>query len=44
MTLPAVGIPGIVMVGRALGGRATAATTALVVAGGLAGAGLLAVL
>ncbi|RZT87258.1 hypothetical protein EV383_4168 [Pseudonocardia sediminis] len=44
VTLPAVSIPGIVMVGRALGWRATAATTALVVAGGLAGAGLLTVL
>lgn len=44
VTLPAVSIPGIVMVGRAVGWRATAATTGVVVLGGLAGAALLAVL
>jgi uncharacterized membrane protein YraQ (UPF0718 family) len=44
ITLPAVSVPGIVMVGRALGWRTTAATAAMVAAGGLLGAGLLAVL
>ncbi|MBW0102186.1 permease [Pseudonocardia sp. KRD291] len=44
VTLPVVSLPGIVMVGRALGWRATAATGALAVAGGLLGAGLLMVL
>ncbi|TCK22390.1 hypothetical protein EV378_6392 [Pseudonocardia endophytica] len=44
VTLPAVSIPGIVMVGRAVGWRATAATTGIVVLGGLAGAALLTLL
>ena len=44
ITLPVVSLPGIVMVGRALGWRATAATGVLAVAGGLLGAALLAVL
>lgn len=44
VTLPAVSIPGIVMVARAVGIRATVATTAVVALGGLAGAALLAVL
>ncbi|ANY09725.1 permease [Pseudonocardia sp. HH130630-07] len=44
VTLPVVSLPGIVMVGRALGWRATAATGALAGAGGLAGAVLLTVL
>jgi uncharacterized protein len=44
ITLPAVSLPGIAMVGRALGWRTTAATAAMVVAGGLLGAGLLTVL
>lgn len=43
VTLPAVSIPGIVMVGRALGWRATAAT-GVVMAGGLAGAAMLSLL
>jgi uncharacterized protein len=44
ITLPAVSLPGIAMVGRALGWSATAATTAMVAVGGLLGAGLLTVL
>lgn len=44
ITLPVVSLPGMVMVGRALGWRATAATGGLAVAGGLLGAALLAVL
>jgi uncharacterized protein len=44
ITLPAVSLPGIAMVGGALGWRTTAATAAMVVAGGLLGAGLLTVL
>ncbi|MFP5022416.1 permease [Pseudonocardia phyllosphaerae] len=44
ITLPIVSLPGIVMVARALGPRATAATGALAVVGGLLGAGMLAVL
>ena len=44
ITLPAVSLPGIAMVGRALGWRTTAATAAMVVVGGLLGAGLLTVL
>lgn len=44
ITLPVVSLPGIVMVGRALGWRATAATGGLAVVGGLLGAALLAVL
>ncbi|WP_346622477.1 permease [Blastococcus montanus] len=41
VTLPAVSIPGIAMVARAFGWRATLATTAVVVAGGIAAAGML---
>lgn len=44
VTLPVVSLPGVLMVGRALGWRATAATGALAVVGGLLGAGLLSVL
>jgi uncharacterized protein len=44
VTLPAVSLPGIAMVARAFGWRATAATTAVVALGGLVGAGLLVVL
>lgn len=44
ITLPAVSLPGIAMVGRALGWRTTAATAAMVAVGGLLGAGLLTVL
>jgi uncharacterized membrane protein YraQ (UPF0718 family) len=44
VTLPAVSLPGIVMVGRALGWRATAATTVLVIVAGVAAAGLLVLL
>ncbi|WP_067506364.1 permease [Actinoplanes sp. TFC3] len=44
VTLPAVSLPGIAMVGRALGWRTTALTTAMVIAGGVLGAGLLTVL
>lgn len=44
ITLPVVSLPGVVMVGRALGWRATAATGALAAVGGLLGAGLLTVL
>jgi uncharacterized protein len=44
LTLPAVSLPGIAMVGRALGWRTTAATTAVVAVGGLLGAVLLTVL
>jgi uncharacterized membrane protein YraQ (UPF0718 family) len=40
VTLPAVSLPGIVMVTRAFGWRATAATTALVIVGGVLAAGL----
>ncbi len=41
ITLPAVSLPGIAMVARTFGWRATAATTAVVVAAGLVGAVLL---
>jgi uncharacterized protein len=41
ITLPVVSLPGVVMVGHALGWKATAATGALAVVGGLLGAGLL---
>jgi uncharacterized membrane protein YraQ (UPF0718 family) len=41
VTLPAVSLPGIAMVGRALGWRATTATTVVVMLGGLVGAGVL---
>ena len=41
VTLPAVSLPGVVMVGRAFGWRVTATTAAVVVAGGLLGAGML---
>jgi uncharacterized protein len=41
ITLPAVSLPGIAMVARTFGWRATCATTAVVVAAGLVGAGLL---
>jgi uncharacterized membrane protein YraQ (UPF0718 family) len=41
ITLPAVSLPGIAMVGRALGWRTTAATAVMVAVGGLLGAGLL---
>lgn len=41
VTLPAVSLPGIAMVGRSLGWRASAAVTGCVVFGGLAGAALL---
>jgi hypothetical protein len=44
MTLPAVSLPGVAMVGRALGWRTTALTAAMVALGGLLGAGFLAVL
>jgi uncharacterized membrane protein YraQ (UPF0718 family) len=44
ITLPAVSLPGIAMVGRALGWATTAATAAMVAVGGLLGAGLLMVL
>jgi uncharacterized membrane protein YraQ (UPF0718 family) len=44
ITLPAVSLPGAVMVGRALGWRATAATAAVVTLAGLLGAGVLTVL
>jgi hypothetical protein len=44
ITLPAVSLPGIAMVGRALGWRATVTTALVVSAGGLLGAGMLAVL
>jgi uncharacterized protein len=44
ITLPAVSLPGIAMVGRALGWTTTAATAAMVAVGGLLGAGLLMVL
>ncbi|MBC3192813.1 permease [Pseudonocardia sp. C8] len=44
VTLPVVSLPGIVMVARALGWRATAGTGALAVLGGLLGAGVLLVL
>jgi hypothetical protein len=44
VTLPAVSLPGIAMVARAFGWRATVATTAVVALGGLVGAGLLVVL
>lgn len=44
LTLPAVSLPGIAMVGRALGWRATTLTTVLVVIGGLLGAVVLMVL
>ncbi|MFI6070658.1 permease [Actinoplanes sp. NPDC051343] len=44
ITLPAVSLPGVAMVGRTFGWRVTAATAAVVVAGGLAGAALLPVL
>ena len=44
VTLPAVSVPGIVMVARAVGIRATAATAAVVALGGIAGAALLTVL
>ncbi|MEV6848370.1 permease [Actinoplanes sp. NPDC051411] len=41
VTLPAVSLPGIAMVGRTFGWRVTTATAAVVVAGGLVGAALL---
>lgn len=41
ITLPAVSLPGIAMVARTFGWRVTAATTAVVIAGGLAAAALL---
>ncbi|HYH30539.1 MAG TPA: permease [Pseudonocardia sp.] len=41
ITLPVVSLPGMVMVGRALGWRATAATGVLAAVGGLLGAGVL---
>jgi uncharacterized membrane protein YraQ (UPF0718 family) len=41
VTLPAVSLPGIAMVGKALGWRATMATTVVVMLGGLVGAGVL---
>jgi uncharacterized protein len=44
VTLPAVSLPGVVMVSRAFGWRATAVTAAVVAAGGVAGAALLTVL
>ena len=44
ITLPAVSLPGIAMVGRAFGWRTTAGTAAVVVAGGVLGASLLTVL
>ena len=44
ITLPAVSLPGIAMVGRAFGWRTTAGTAVVVVAGGVLGAGLLTVL
>jgi uncharacterized membrane protein YraQ (UPF0718 family) len=44
VTLPAVSLPGMVMVGRALGWRATTATAGVVAVGGLLGAGLLVLL
>lgn len=44
VTLPAVSVPGMVMVSRAFGWRSTAITAAVVAAGGVAGAALLTVL
>ncbi|MEU4244676.1 permease [Actinoplanes sp. NPDC026619] len=44
ITLPAVSLPGVVMVGRAFGWRVTAATTAVVAVGGVLGAAVLLVL
>ena len=44
ITLPAVSLAGIAMVGRAFGWRTTAGTAAVVAAGGVLGAGLLTVL
>jgi uncharacterized membrane protein YraQ (UPF0718 family) len=44
VTLPAVSLPGLAMVIRSFGPRVTAATTGVVVAGGMLGAALLAVL
>lgn len=41
VTLPAVSLPGMVMVGRTFGWRATAATAAVVSVGGVLGAGML---
>lgn len=44
LTLPAVSLPGIAMVGRAFGWRVTAATTAVVMVGGVVAGGALALL
>jgi hypothetical protein len=44
VTLPAVSLPGLAMVIRSFGPRVTAATTGVVVAGGMLGAASLAVL
>lgn len=44
ITLPAVSLPGAVMVGRALGWRATSGTAAVVALAGMLGAGVLALL
>jgi uncharacterized protein len=44
VTLPAVSVPGMVMVGRAFGWRATVATAAVVATGGVLAAGLLTIL
>jgi uncharacterized membrane protein YraQ (UPF0718 family) len=41
ITLPAVSLPGIAMVGRALGWRTTLTTTLVVILGGVLGAGML---
>jgi hypothetical protein len=41
VTLPAVSLPGIAMVSRSLGWRATTATTTVVILGGLLAAGML---
>jgi uncharacterized membrane protein YraQ (UPF0718 family) len=44
VTLPAVSLPGMAMIGRSLGWRATALTAAVVATGGFLAAGLLTVL
>jgi uncharacterized membrane protein YraQ (UPF0718 family) len=44
VTLPAVSLPGIAMVGKAFGWRVTAATAAVVIAGGVLAAGLIVLL
>jgi uncharacterized protein len=44
LTLPAVSLPGMIMIGRSLGWRTTALTAAVVTAGGLLAAALLTML